>query len=159
MIRQLSFLENFREGFAYKIRYSSAFKKEYSKFAKNITLFKKINTLILEVAQYPKIGRGEPEKLRSDGFPGREIWSRRINGGERIIYEINTVEFVVDLLICGGHYENLKRRLAGAYLENSSQKDAGLASGSAIQLSHNPSENSRDNEGDYGADCDGCDEL
>jgi toxin YoeB len=46
---------------------------------------KKLEKIIFELSEHPKIGVGNPEQLKHE-FSG--FWSRRINKKDRLIYEI-----------------------------------------------------------------------
>ena len=46
----------------------------------------KLEQFIIELTQNPRIGLGKPERLKH--IPNREIWSRRINQKDRLVYEI-----------------------------------------------------------------------
>jgi toxin YoeB len=63
----------------------------------------KIEQLFKEIILNPRFGSGKPEHLK--GYNG-EVWSRRINQKDRLIYEIiekpNNLVVVVSAL---GHYE------------------------------------------------------
>ncbi len=61
----------------------------------------KINTILLELEEKPRIGIGKPEQLK--GF-SREVWSRRINTKHRLVYEIKEQELLVLALTAYGHY-------------------------------------------------------
>lgn len=62
----------------------------------------KINLLIAELKINPRFGIGKPEKLKNiDG----EVWSRRINQKDRLVYEIfETPHLKIVVLQMLGHY-------------------------------------------------------
>jgi Txe/YoeB family toxin of Txe-Axe toxin-antitoxin module len=125
MIQQTSFFETLTDTLRHRIEASPAFGRGYKKFKKGKPyLAKKLDVLIMAIAEDPKAGRGGPEKLDVREFPGREFWSREISAGERLIYEIRENENLVTLLICGGHYENLRNKIRG-YLLQSAEDDKG----------------------------------
>jgi toxin YoeB len=62
----------------------------------------KLKRLIEEIAKSPKHGIGFPEQL--NGYRPRVVWSRRIVGKHRLIYEIKGDSVV--LLSCFGHYKD-----------------------------------------------------
>jgi toxin YoeB len=62
----------------------------------------KIENLFLELEEHPKIGTGNPERLKY--FDG-EVWSRRINKKDRLVYEIYDDEILVNIVSILGHYE------------------------------------------------------
>ena len=60
---------------------------------------RRINTLIQSIMRTPFDGEGKPEPLRGD-LSGK--WSRRIDGQNRIVYEVNKDGIVI--LQCRTHY-------------------------------------------------------
>ncbi|WP_386688859.1 Txe/YoeB family addiction module toxin [Lonepinella sp. MS14437] len=64
---------------------------------------KKINALLQELAQHPTTGTGKPERLK--GYDG-EVYSRRIDQKNRLIYEIFEAEQRIDVISCHGHYDD-----------------------------------------------------
>ncbi|MFI3287476.1 MAG: Txe/YoeB family addiction module toxin [Rikenellaceae bacterium] len=69
--------------------------------AGNKKLVEKIISLLEEIAQSPRQGRGKPEQLK-----GREVetWSRRIDSKHRLVYEILEDRLVVYAISAFGHY-------------------------------------------------------
>lgn len=61
----------------------------------------KLNALLLEIAEHPRSGTGQAERLKHYEV---ETWSRRINKEHRIVYEIHDDEIVVLILSLYGHY-------------------------------------------------------
>ena len=76
--------------------------KMFEKAGKKLIL-KKINNLIEELYDHPRIGTGHPEPLI--GFEGKR-WSRRINKEHRLCYEIQDDIVVVLVLSAYGHYKD-----------------------------------------------------
>lgn len=79
-------------------------KKEIAKIYKSgdKSSIKRLEKIILELAEHPTIGIGNPEQLkhRLAGY-----WSRRINKKDRIIYEIiEEPEQLVVVVSALGHY-------------------------------------------------------
>ncbi len=66
----------------------------------NPAIAKKINTLIKDTRRDPFEGIGKPEPLRHD-LAG--LWSRRINGTDRLTYKV--VNDIIVILACKGHYD------------------------------------------------------
>ena len=64
---------------------------------------KKIELLFLELSEEPRKGTGKPERLKN--YEG-EIWSRRINQKDRLVYEIFEEEILVNIIRALGHYED-----------------------------------------------------
>jgi toxin YoeB len=68
----------------------------------NKVVCKKIENLLLAIADNPYDGIGQPEELKHDltGF-----WSRRINLAHRIIYSVDEKNQLVTVHSLVGHYE------------------------------------------------------
>jgi len=75
--------------------------KKYSKSAPAIA--RKILSLLEDISEHPREGRGKPEVLK--GYNGN-VYSRRITGHDRIIYEIFDDKIVVTIMSIGGHYDD-----------------------------------------------------
>lgn len=60
---------------------------------------KKINKLLKEICRTPYEGEGKPELLK---YKGNDIWSRRINQYDRLVYIVN--EGNIEIIQCKGHY-------------------------------------------------------
>nr|MBC7611956.1 Txe/YoeB family addiction module toxin [Pseudopedobacter sp.] len=69
----------------------------------NKSTIKRIEQIILELANHPETGIGQPEKLKFDlsGY-----CYRRINQKERLIYRIEQLTIVVTIISTMGHYNN-----------------------------------------------------
>jgi toxin YoeB len=52
----------------------------------------------------PREGIGHPERLKYQ--ENREVWSRKINKKDRIVYGIHETTETIVVLSCWGHYEN-----------------------------------------------------
>lgn len=65
--------------------------------------YQKALSLISELYEHPKTGKGKPEPL-SGNYAGQ--WSRRITKKHRLIYEIHDTEVIVIVLAAYGHYED-----------------------------------------------------
>jgi toxin YoeB len=77
------------------------FRRDVEKLLKaNKILIHKLKKLMAEVAISPMDGMGYPEKLQ--GYGNRAVWSRRIIGKHRLVYEIR--RDCVVFLSCYGHY-------------------------------------------------------
>ncbi|MCD8119194.1 MAG: Txe/YoeB family addiction module toxin [Lachnospiraceae bacterium] len=63
---------------------------------------KKINSLLKEIQRTPFAGTGKPEPLKGD-LSG--VWSRRINGEDRLVYRYENDIIMVEQ--CKGHYEDM----------------------------------------------------
>jgi toxin YoeB len=60
---------------------------------------KKINVLIADVLDHPRSGTGKPERLRHNV---KEVWSRRIDKRNRLVYIITGRDVYFES--CIGHY-------------------------------------------------------
>ena len=67
----------------------------------NKSIQKKINQLLLSIQETPFTGLGKPEALKHH-LVG--LWSRRINGEHRLVYEINEIENLIIVHSLKGHY-------------------------------------------------------
>ncbi|MGN6532378.1 MAG: Txe/YoeB family addiction module toxin [Ginsengibacter sp.] len=63
----------------------------------------RISKIFLELENHPRSGIGSPEPLKY--FDG-EIWSRRINKKDRIVYEIFEEEITITVIQSSGHYDD-----------------------------------------------------
>ena len=63
---------------------------------------KKIEIILVELAEHPYSGTGKPEQLKYNlaGF-----WSRRINRTDRLIYSVSENTVTVEVVSAMGHYE------------------------------------------------------
>jgi toxin YoeB len=59
--------------------------------------------LVRAIAVAPRDGIGKPERLRD--FEDAEVYSRRVNHKDRIIYTIYESGQVIDISSCKGHYD------------------------------------------------------
>lgn len=64
--------------------------------------FKKVEKLLVELAEHPCTGTGQVERLK---FCTEETWSRRINKEHRIVYRVYDAIVEVYVLSAFGHYE------------------------------------------------------
>ncbi|MDR1457032.1 MAG: type II toxin-antitoxin system YoeB family toxin [Puniceicoccales bacterium] len=62
----------------------------------------RLDRLTAEILKSPRLGIGQPHQLH--GYRPRVVWSRRIVGKHRLIYEIK--EDCIIFLSCYGHYED-----------------------------------------------------
>ena len=66
----------------------------------NKAILKRINALIKDMRRSPFEGIGKPEPLKHD-LAG--LWSRRINGTDRLTYKV--LDDIIVILACKGYYE------------------------------------------------------
>ncbi len=87
----------------YKLYLSEEAEEDLGWFRKNERKsYLKCFDLIRNIAKTPRKGLGKPERLRY--FEDREVYSRRVNQKDRMIYEIDEPEKQVDITSCKGHY-------------------------------------------------------
>ena len=73
---------------------------EYCRWEKDDkNIYKKINSLIIEIMRDPFKGAGKPEPLKH-GWAGH--WSRRITEEHRLIYKVTNDQIIISS--CKGHY-------------------------------------------------------
>ena len=88
----------------YSVRISPIAKKELKAVHKsgNKGVIRKIEILINELSEHPKTGTGKPEQLKGV----ENIWSRRIDKKNRLLYTIKEEVIVVLVLSVLGHYDD-----------------------------------------------------
>jgi toxin YoeB len=64
----------------------------------------KINALLIELSENPFEGSGRPEKLKYK--EGKELWSRRINKKDRMVYLVLEEQNSIVLVSVIGHYQD-----------------------------------------------------
>lgn len=69
--------------------------------AGNKILIKKIDKILNELRVHPYTGIGKPERLKY--FNGN-IWSRRVDSKNRIVYSIEESVITVTVISAAGHY-------------------------------------------------------
>ena len=74
---------------------------DYWKSSGQKAVQKKISDSLGEIVEHPTTGTGKPEQLRGD-LAG--CWSRRITKKDRIVYEIDEENGVVNILSLRDHY-------------------------------------------------------
>jgi len=89
---------------SYKVIISPEAKEDIAKLKKNEPqAYKKVITLIHELAIHPTLGTGHPKQLSQDKA-GK--WSRRITQKHRLVYEIHEEAVYVFVLSSYGHYDD-----------------------------------------------------
>lgn len=58
--------------------------------------------LVRDTSEHPRAGIGKPERLK---YFEEEVWSRRVNETDRMIYTIYDAEKEIDVSSFKGHYE------------------------------------------------------
>ena len=69
---------------------------------KHQDMLEKVKLLVDGILLEPRKGIGKPERLRH--YVNREVWSRRIDRKNRIVYEIRINEIII--LSVFGHYDD-----------------------------------------------------
>ena len=88
----------------YSVNITEEAEEHFNLFVKNDKkLIKKINNLIKDLEEHPKIGIGKPERLK---YKGEELYSRRINKYHRMVYKIEDESKSIIIISLYGHYEN-----------------------------------------------------
>ncbi len=89
----------------FEIVYSSKINKDIAKHQKagNKKILSKLEVIIEEIRIDPRDGTGKPERLKY--YDGQEIYSRRLDGKHRLIYEIIEDKITILLISAYGHYD------------------------------------------------------
>jgi len=66
------------------------------------TSYTKCFDLVREVMETPRSGSGKPERLKY--FSKKEVWSRRVNRKDRMVYTIYEAIQEIDISSFRGHY-------------------------------------------------------
>lgn len=90
---------------SYKINFTDRAKNDISKLKKsgNVSLAFKLLNLIIELVENPRSGTGHPEQLK---HYEEEVWSRKLNQKDRLVYEINEEKLQIFILSITGHYDD-----------------------------------------------------
>lgn len=89
----------------YSVRFSNSANKQLKKIKKEGgEMFEKVSSLLMEIVVSPKVGNGRPERLKYYG--NRDVWSRRINAKDRIVYEVWEDLREIAILQILGHYRD-----------------------------------------------------
>ena len=89
----------------YSVRFSNSANKQLNKIKKEGgEMFEKVSSLLMEIVVSPKVGNGRPERLKYYG--NRDVWSRRINAKDRIVYEVWEDLREIAILQILGHYRD-----------------------------------------------------
>ena len=88
----------------YKVNFTPEAKKVLVKIKKsNPKLWKKVEKVLHELVENPKVETGHPEPLKG----GRSItYSRRLSAHDRIIYDVYDNNLIVLVLQLEGHYND-----------------------------------------------------
>ena len=87
----------------YKIRILENAQEDLNWLRKNDkTSYIKCFDLVREIINDPRNGTGKPERMR---YFEKEVYSRRVNHKDRLVYTIYEVLFEIDISSFRGHYE------------------------------------------------------
>ena len=73
--------------------------RNFWKQSGQVAIMKKISNLLDDIVEHPETGIGKPEQLKHE-LSG--VWSRHIDKGNRLVYEIHSDHIMV--LAMKGHY-------------------------------------------------------
>ena len=77
--------------------------EQFTEWFTNQRILKKINSLIEDILRNgPLHGTGKPERLK---YLGENIYSRRIDEANRLVYEYDEANGLLIVISCQGHYE------------------------------------------------------
>jgi toxin YoeB len=90
----------------YKIEFSEDVLAQFSILRKgDKNAYIKCFDLVLAIAENPREGIGKPERLK--GFGEREVYSRRVNDKDRLVYTVfEEPYYKVEIVSCLGHYND-----------------------------------------------------
>lgn len=74
---------------------------DFYKKSGNLILLKKLSQLLSEIIDNPYAGTGKPERLKHQN---NNIWSRRIDSKNRLIYSVEEDIVTVEIISAKGHY-------------------------------------------------------
>lgn len=69
--------------------------------AGNSSMIRKVEKLLVELSQHPTTGTGNPERLK-----GLDLWSRRLNKKDRLVYHIDEPIVTVTIVSARYHYSD-----------------------------------------------------
>jgi len=69
----------------------------------NKATLRKISTILIELEEHPFEGTGKPEPLK---YELQGFWSRRINQKDRMIYTVDQMTVIVEVISVMGHYSD-----------------------------------------------------
>jgi len=92
-------------GGKYRVKFAAEAEKQLEKLEKSgrKAYLKKAFGLLAEISAHPRTGTGTPEHMRHQK-EGKEVWSRRVNRKDRIVYHISEDERKILVTQVQGHY-------------------------------------------------------
>lgn len=89
----------------FRIEVTNSANKDFAKIYKSgkKSDILKVETFLKEIEINPREGSGKPEQLK---YYKGEIWSRRINKKDRLVYEIFDDKILVLIIQSIGHYDD-----------------------------------------------------
>jgi len=91
----------------YRVKFAGDAEKQLERLERSgrKAYLKKAFALLAEIAVRPRAGTGSPEHLRHQK-EGKEVWSRRVNRKDRIVYHISEDERMILVTQVLGHYDD-----------------------------------------------------
>ncbi len=87
-----------------KLSFASEGWEDFTAWFSNQRVLKKINSLVEDILRHgPLYGTGKPERLK---HKGENIYSRRIDEANRLVYEYDEDRGLLIIMSCKGHYED-----------------------------------------------------
>ncbi len=87
----------------YLIKFTETARQQLKTLEKSSpTLMKKLKKMLIEIAEHPRTGTGKVERLKH--YPNDEIYSRRLDKKNRLVYRILKDIIIVEILSVYGHY-------------------------------------------------------
>ncbi len=88
------------------IKLTKEAERDYKKIIKNgqKSSLKRVIQIFEELEVSPREGIGQPERLKH--FKDKEVWSRKIDKKNRIVYLIKDDELIVLVISMLGHYDD-----------------------------------------------------
>lgn len=88
---------------SYELIFRKQAQKDIDSYKKsgNQILLKKISQLLSEIIENPYSGTGKPERLK---FQESNVWSRRIDSKNRLVYSVEENIVTVEIISARGHY-------------------------------------------------------
>jgi mRNA-degrading endonuclease YafQ of YafQ-DinJ toxin-antitoxin module len=86
----------------YELEFTTCFARKYSKLVKhNLELQKQIQTVLLLLQKNPKLTKLRTHKVKTTKYG--LVFSSRVNGDIRIIWNFSESKIIISLLDIGGH--------------------------------------------------------
>lgn len=87
----------------YRIEITTKAEEHIAEFKKNNPHnFKRCKQLLSDINNDPRRGIGKPERLKHL-YP-QEVWTRRIDRANRLVYIVYEADLLISIVSCRGHY-------------------------------------------------------